>query len=77
MATLLATNILLAIIVLCIVVLCVLMAITLYHVIGTVRRVKRIVKEFDDDIQRTRSVLISIKDLIVEKIFGKSKTKTH
>ena len=77
MNTLLATNTLLIIIVACIVFLALLWSITLFYVIGIVRRTKRLVKEFDDDVHRTRSVLLAIKDLVIEKIFGKEKTKTH
>lgn len=73
MNTLLATNILLAVIVLCIIVLTILLATLLINVIGTTRRVKHIVTVFDDDVIRARSVVVAIKDLVVEKLFGKKK----
>lgn len=73
MNTLLATNILLAVIVFCIIVLTILLAIVLIHVAGATRRVKHIVTVFDDDVIRARSVVVAIKDLIVDKLFGKKK----
>ncbi len=68
MTTLLTTNILLAVIVLCIVVLTTLVAILLTHSIGVVRRVKYIVKTFDDDVHRARSVVLAIKEMIADKL---------
>ena len=73
MNTLIATNTLLLVIVICIVFLGILWGITLFYVIGIVKRTKRLVKEFDDDVYRARSVVLAMKDIIIEKIFGKDK----
>ena len=76
MNTLLATNILLAVIVLCIVVMTVLLGIFLVHSIDIANRVKYIVKTFDDDVHRTRSVILAVKDLVLEKV-GLAKKHTE
>lgn len=71
MDTLLTTNILLLLIVIAIVFLTVLIAILLVHLIGTTRKIKHVATVFDDDVIRARSVVIAIKDLLLEKLFGK------
>ena len=76
MNTLLATNILLSVIVLCIVVMTVLLGIFLVHSIDIAKRVKYIVKTFDDDVHRTRSVILAVKDLVLEKV-GLAKKHTE
>jgi hypothetical protein len=73
MNTLLATNILLAAIVVCIIILSILLGVILIHVAGTTRRIKHIVTVFDDDVMRARSVLLAVKDMIADKLFGKKK----
>lgn len=75
MQTLLATNILLSIIILCFVVITILLAIALIHIIGTTRRIKHIATVFDDDVIRARSVVVAIKDLVLENLFGKKHKK--
>jgi len=72
MNTLLFTNILLLVIVAAIVVLSVLVSILLIYVIGTAKRVKNIVREFDDDIHRARSFFGAVREKVVE-FFGKKK----
>jgi len=46
--------------------------ILLVYVIGTARRIRNIVKAFDDDIHRTRSFFVAIGEKIGE-FFGKKK----
>ena len=75
MQTLLATNILLFIIIICFVIITILLAIVLIHIIGTTRKIKHIVTMFDDDVIRARSAIIAIKDLVIEKVFGKETKK--
>ena len=76
MNTLLATNIILAVIGACTLVLTVLLAVFLTHSIEIARKVKYIVKTFDDDVHRSRSVIIAVKDLVLERI-GLSPKKHH
>jgi hypothetical protein len=76
MHTLLVTNILLAVIVLCFTITTLLLAIALVHIIGATRKIKHIITMFDDDAIRARSTIIAIKDLVIEKIFGKEIKKT-
>ena len=73
MNTLLATNILLAAIVLVFLVIGIMVAVLLGNLIGATRKIKHIVTVFDDDVIRARSVVSAIKDLVVEKLFGKHK----
>lgn len=75
MQTLLATNILLFIIIICFVIITILFAIVLINIIGTTRKIKHIVTMFDDDVIRARSTIIAIKDLVIEKLFGKETKK--
>lgn len=72
MNNLLTTNILLLIIVLSITVLSIMIGILLVYVIGTARRIRNIVKAFDDDIHRTRSFFVAVGEKIGE-FFGKKK----
>ena len=76
MNTLFTTNILLLVIVAAILVMTVLTSILLIHLIGTTRRIKDIVKTFDDDVHRARSVVLALKEIVSEKVFGKKK-KLH
>jgi len=76
MQTLLATNILLFIIIICFVIITILLAIVLINIIGTTRKIKHIITMFDDDVIRARSAIIAIKDLVIEKVFGKEAKKT-
>ncbi len=73
MNTLLVTNILLAAIVVATLVLAILIAIVLIHIVGITRRIKHIVTVFDDDVVRARSVVIAVKDMIMDKLFGDTK----
>lgn len=76
MQTLLATNILLFIIITCFVIITIFLAIVLINVISTTRKIKHIITMFDDDVIRARSAIIAIKDLVIEKVFGKETKKT-
>lgn len=73
MQTLLTTNILLAVIVLCIIVLTILVSILIIQMIGTTRKVNRIIQAVDDDIHRTRSVIMSIWNKISKPFVAKKK----
>jgi len=77
MNTLLATNILLAVIVACILVISAMLSIFLVHSISVVRRIKYIVKTFDDDVHRSRSVILAVKDLVLEKLGLAKKHHAH
>lgn len=75
MNTLLVTNILLTAIVITILILAIMFAIVLINLISITRRIKHIVTVFDDDVIRARSVVVAVKDLIAEKLFGRVKKK--
>lgn len=75
MNTLLATNIFLATIVVTILILTILLTIVLVNLIRITQRIKHVVTVFDDDVVRARSVVVAMKELIVEKLFGKVKKK--
>ena len=66
MNTLLTTNILLLAIVVAILFMTILVSILLIQLISTTRKVKDIIKEFDDDIHRTRSFFTSVKNHILD-----------
>ena len=66
MDTLLTTNILLLAIVVALLVMSVLISILLIQLISTTRKVRSIIKEFDDDIHRTRSFFTSVKNHILD-----------
>ena len=73
MNTLLTTNILLLAIVVAILVMTTLVSILLIQLIGTTSRIKDIVKTFDDDVHRARSLVLALKEIVAEKVFGKKK----
>jgi len=75
MNTLLATNIFLATIVVTILILTILLTIVLVNLIRITQRIKHVVTVFDDDVVRARSVVIAVKEMVIEKLFGKVKKK--
>lgn len=73
MNTLLITNILLGAIVVAVIVLTVLIAIILVNIIRLLYKIKAVLHLFSADVAHVRTVILAVKEVLLEKIFGEAK----